>query len=80
MAGGLARSGANIDRDVIRAVLISLFFCDPINCLIFLDVDFLDSILSRAVVLGKVWWGPDPHHVKYIAWPSPYFSKYYRAR
>ena len=58
----------------------SATFCDPINYLIFLDVNFLDSILSRTVVLGKVWWGPDHYHVKYIAWSSPHFSKYCRAR
>ena len=50
------------------------------NWVIFFYVDFLDSILSRAVILRKVCWGPDQHHVKYIAWPSPHFSKHYHSR
>ena len=54
-------------------------FCNSINWLIFFDFDFLDSILSRAVILRIVWWGSDQHHVKYIAWPSPHSSKHYRA-
>ena len=55
----------------------AIFF--SIRLIDFFHVDVLDSIMSRALVLGKVWWGPDQHHVKYIAWPSPHFSKRYRA-
>ena len=46
----------------IRAVLISHFFSIRLIDYFFFDVDVLDWIMSRALVLGKVWWGPDQHH------------------
>ena len=63
-----------------RAVLISHSFSIRLIGYFFFNVDVLDLIMSHTLVLGKVWWGPDQHHVKYIAWPSPHFSKRYRAQ
>ena len=62
-----------------RAVLISHFLAIRLIDFFF-RCQVFDSIMSHALVLGKVWWGPDQHHVNYIAWPSTHFSKRYRAR
>ena len=52
---------------ICRAVLISHFLAIRLIDYFFFDVYVFDSIMLRALVLGKVWWGPDQHHVNYIA-------------
>ena len=39
----------------IRAVLISLFLAIRLIDYFFFDVDVFNSIMSRALVLGKLW-------------------------